>query len=126
MFSGLGVGRVGEARDKRTMPEERFIQPGWSTGPRTVEGKAKASQNSTKHGCCSNKLILPGERQEEYDELLCGWMDAYEPTTKEAVYLVQEACTAQWFLIRNRGRYNEAEQRVCAEQPSAVDWSEEQ
>jgi hypothetical protein len=107
-------------------PDSRLKKPKRATGPRTAKGKAISSKNSTKHGCCSNKLILPGESQEEYDQLLRGWLDDYEPSTHEAMCLVREACAGQWFLIRNRGRYNEAEQRLCEEQPDALDWTDEQ
>jgi len=32
-----------------------------STGPRTEAGKATASRNSLKHGCCADTLVLPTE-----------------------------------------------------------------
>ncbi|MFL6351622.1 MAG: hypothetical protein ACJ74Z_07205 [Bryobacteraceae bacterium] len=48
-----------------------------STGPKTPEGKAKASQNSTTHGCCSKQPIIKGENEEEFNELLEDWMDDY-------------------------------------------------
>ena len=41
-----------------------------STGPVTVIGKARASQNAIQHGILSAKLLLPSENQNEYAALL--------------------------------------------------------
>ena len=38
-----------------------------STGPRTEEGKQKASRNSAKHYMTAKQLIVPGEDPHEYD-----------------------------------------------------------
>ena len=32
-----------------------------STGPRTAEGKARSAANSTRHGFCSQSVLLPGD-----------------------------------------------------------------
>src|SRR6201996_4364039 len=97
-----------------------------STGPTSPEGKAVSSQNATKHGCCSNKLILPDEDEQEGKDLKQGWLDAYEPQTHAGLTLVCEAAVAQWLLLRARRRYNEAEQRVYAEQRDPLEWTAEQ
>jgi hypothetical protein len=97
-----------------------------STGPTSPEGKAVSSQNATKHGCCSNKLILPDEDEQEWKDLKQGWLDTYEPQTHAGLTLVCEVAVAQWLLLRARRRYNEAEQRVYAEQSDALEWSAEQ
>ena len=41
-----------------------------SGGPRTPDGKAKSSRNSTKHGCTSQRLTLPGEDVDEVQVLV--------------------------------------------------------
>ena len=41
-----------------------------ATGPRTPEGKAIASQNSLKHGLTARQVVIPGESQEDFDNLL--------------------------------------------------------
>ncbi|HTU46008.1 MAG TPA: hypothetical protein VMF91_13145 [Bryobacteraceae bacterium] len=88
----------------------------FSTGPKTPEGKANSSQNATKHGCCSNKLILPDEDEQEWNDLKQSWLDDFDPHTHVARTLVYEAAVAQWFLLRARRRYNEAEWSIYSEQ----------
>ena len=105
-----------------------YRQPSYtySTGPTSREGKAVSSQNATKHVCCSNKLILPDEDEQEWKDLKQGWLDTYEPQTHGGLTLVCEVAMAQWLLLRARRRYNEAEQRVYAEQRDPLEWSEAQ
>ena len=40
-----------------------------STGPRTPDGKARASRNSVKHGLTAQQVVVCGEQQELFDEL---------------------------------------------------------
>jgi len=40
------------------------------TGPVTDTGKEISSRNALTHGGTSEKLIVPGERQEDFDALL--------------------------------------------------------
>jgi hypothetical protein len=66
-----------------------------ATGPRTPEEKAKSSQNSTTHGCCSKKPLIKGEDEEEFNELVEDWMDDYRPRGKSVRLQVQQAAEAQ-------------------------------
>ena len=38
-----------------------------STGPRTPEGKEKASRNAVKHGLLAGQMVIHGEDPREYD-----------------------------------------------------------
>ena len=38
-----------------------------SSGPRTDNGKARASYNALKHGLTAERLLLPGESAEEFE-----------------------------------------------------------
>jgi hypothetical protein len=40
-----------------------------SSGPKTVEGKARSSRNAVTHGFTAQRLSLPPDQQEQYDEL---------------------------------------------------------
>jgi hypothetical protein len=46
-----------------------------SGGPTSTEGKDRSSQNATKHGLCSNRLILPDEDEQEFLAMRQGWLD---------------------------------------------------
>jgi hypothetical protein len=41
--------------------------------PKTPEGKDISSQNATTHGGRSDRLIVKGERQEDFDVLRKKW-----------------------------------------------------
>ncbi len=107
------------------MPENYAPQPrlGHSTGPRTQNGKAISSRNSTTHGCCSNQIIIKGESEEAFKQLLEDWLRDYEPEDSLQRSFIEQAVHAQWILRRNTLRYNELEKSL--EDKSILDWSEE-
>ena len=51
-----------------------------STGPRTDEGKAIASQNSLKHGLASGTLLIPGEDPAAYEALVADFIAQHQGT----------------------------------------------
>jgi hypothetical protein len=108
--------------EKKRMSELK--KPGRATGPRTPEGKAKSSQNSTTHGCCSKKPLIKGENAEEFNELLEDWKDDYRPRHKSVRELVEQAAVAQWVLKRNTNRYHELEESL--QEKKALEWTEEE
>jgi hypothetical protein len=52
-----------------------------SHGPVTAEGKAISSRNSLRHGLTSTAVVLPGESPEEFQSLLDGYIDQFQPAT---------------------------------------------
>ncbi|MGA2186164.1 MAG: hypothetical protein ABSH47_24380 [Bryobacteraceae bacterium] len=89
------------------MPSEAQIQANRrnaqaSTGPRTLEGKAISSANSTKHGLSGGFRVLPGEIQEEFDELVAEYYRTFAPTNTHECFLVEEIVQARWRLARAR------------------------
>ena len=109
-------------------PEEEDLEhrPGRSTGPTSPEGKEISSRNALRHGCCSNRLILADESEQEWRDLLQGWLDDYQPGTQTGRSLVAKAAEAEWFLLRMIRRHKEAEQRLTVEQPDIFLWTDEQ
>ena len=110
--------------DLRRNPAPNQRRAGSSTGPRTPEGKAKSSQNSTTHGCTSKKPVIKGENQAEFDELVEDWVDDYRPRGKSVREQVRQAAEAQWVLKRNTNRYHELEESL--QEKKALDWTEEE
>jgi hypothetical protein len=80
-----------------------------STGPRTPEGKAVSSQNATKHGCRSQKLILRHENPAEYEALHQKWWAEYQPSDHIEETLVQQLIDNHWFLKRASLRLEQVE-----------------
>jgi hypothetical protein len=85
------------------------------TGPRTREGKQKSSQNSTKHGCCSKRLLLPEEDPDEWEALKAGWLQSYDTSDPVSLTLVLTAAEAQWQQIRAQNAFSAAQHAIYEE-----------
>ena len=75
-----------------------------STGPRTPEGKANSSQNSTTHGAlCSHDVVhSAGETEQEHSAFRQRYFDHYHPQDPEQEACVEEIVSALWRLSRLR------------------------
>jgi len=68
-----------------------------STGPRTPEGKAIASQNAIKHGFgAANPVIFTIEDQENWDARLHAYTTDFQPTTAAEADAVRRAALAMF------------------------------
>jgi hypothetical protein len=73
-----------------------------STGPRSVEGKAIAARNATRHGILSCRLILPGESIEDLEALHAALVDEFDPVGTLEMELIEELTQTLWRLRRSR------------------------
>jgi hypothetical protein len=71
-----------------------------STGPRTPEGKARASLNAISHGLFCKDLVLPGESRETFDLLRRLWISSLNPQDTAELWLVDRIVAANWKLRR--------------------------
>lgn len=67
-----------------------------SRGPVTEEGKQASSQNSRTHGLLSQKVVLAGESQEEFDELLASFLGEHQPETPTERDFIERMAIARW------------------------------
>jgi len=67
-----------------------------STGPKTAAGKAVVSQNARTHGLLSRSLIIEGESQEEFSELLGLLVEEFQPIGLVEHALVERVGIALW------------------------------
>ena len=67
-----------------------------STGPRTAPGKARSSQNATRHGLLSAKLLLGNESADDYGALLQSLMTELQPVGTLEQLLVERIAAAVW------------------------------
>jgi hypothetical protein len=67
-----------------------------SRGPITEEGKQASSQNSRTHGLLSQKIVLAGESQEEFDALLASFLGEHQPETATERDLIERMAIARW------------------------------
>lgn len=71
-----------------------------STGPRTIEGKVKASQNALKHGLLSQNLIFRAENREELETFSQRLYTTLCPQGMMEELLVEKIISAVWRLRR--------------------------
>lgn len=93
--------------DRRLEANRRNAQ--LSTGPRTLEGKARVAQNRTTHALTSRShIILPGEDPAAFDGLLAALMAEHAPATETESHQVELLAHNQWRLRRAARLENEA------------------
>ncbi len=91
-----------------------------SQGPVTPEGRAKCSQNATKHSLTSKKLVVGEHERDEYDLLVVSTFDFYKPATHLEKHVVQSIAEFEWrlhkadtwesgLLARERDAYGEVD-----------------
>src|ERR1700738_4428234 len=95
---------------------KRFGQPGMvcvpkkdvnalkSGGPRTPEGKAASSRNSLKHGLTATQVVIPGENQADFDQLLADLAADRKPEGELEIQTLGEIAACSWRLARARAQ----------------------
>ncbi len=73
-----------------------------STGPRTAEGKQRASENATKHGLYSKAVVLRNENHDEFDALTQDYVDKARPADPIELRLVRRLADCDWRMARTR------------------------
>ena len=73
-----------------------------STGPRTVEGKARSSQNARTHGLTAAQLVVAAEDREEFDDLHAQLQADIRPQGALQQILFDQMVAAAWNLRRIR------------------------
>jgi hypothetical protein len=106
---------------------DRIHRPGdGSTGPKTPAGLEASSRNAFRHGGCSDKhLILPTEKQEDFDNLLQYWLDHYECTSedKEDRRFIQHLAEREWQFRRCEKLLDQAWFKYLSQNPDPEDWT---
>ncbi len=71
-----------------------------STGPKSAAGKQVARMNALKHGLQSEHVVIPGEDPEEFEALLSGLEEDYQPVGSREILLVERIAYCSWRLQR--------------------------
>jgi len=72
----------------------------FSTGPRSVEGKAASSRNSLKLGLTAQSLIIPGEDPAEFDQFIAGHEQKFQPVGPVEEELLEVLIRSAWMKRR--------------------------
>src|SRR5713101_3713054 len=67
-----------------------------ATGPRTPQGKERSKFNARKHGLFSKAVLLQDESRTEYDALLNGLVENFQPQGKLEIVLVENLASLLW------------------------------
>ena len=71
-----------------------------STGPKTAEGKAIASQNAVTHGLFARMPVIPGESEAEFQEYTEHWLEDLKPVGAMEEFLAERIIGIAWRLRR--------------------------
>src|SRR5579872_2956474 len=71
-----------------------------STGPKTAEGKQASSRNSTRHGMLAQAIVLDGESQDRFEDLLTDFTAQFNPRTTAEAAIVETMAIARWKQMR--------------------------
>jgi hypothetical protein len=78
-----------------------------SRGPITPAGRARSSQNATRHGLATRtaalppaSVVLPDESRADFQRLLDSYLDQFSPAGPVEVELVEAMVSARWRLRR--------------------------
>jgi hypothetical protein len=71
-----------------------------STGPRTPEGKQASSRNSTRHGVLSQTVVLEGESEDRFKDLLADFTAQLKPRSAAEAAILETMAIARWKQMR--------------------------
>ncbi len=71
-----------------------------SRGPVTPEGKRNSSSNAIKHGLLASTIVLKGEIEERFLEVLDDLIEEMQPETAVECSLVEMMAAARWRQLR--------------------------
>ncbi len=71
-----------------------------STGPVTPEGKSRSCMNGLKHGFAATRAVFSDEERPQFDALLNGYIETFQPANEPEHNLVDQMAVATWRLYR--------------------------
>ena len=71
-----------------------------STGPKTPEGKKVCAHNSTRHGMLSQTVVLEGESQTRFEDLVICLTAQLKPRSLAEAAIVETMAIARWKQMR--------------------------
>jgi hypothetical protein len=92
-------------------PVSILSAPGQSTGPRSLEGKARSSHNAIKHGLtrpAGHMRFLPGENSSGHDRLILQFNEQFVPMTGAERECIREIVDSLCLARRARDLQTEA------------------
>ncbi len=73
---------------------------GYSTGPRTEDGRQASSLNALKHGLRSQLTVIPGENEADFHALFDAFAEEAAPESPRDLAAVRKIAVCEWRLRR--------------------------
>lgn len=90
-----------ESGTRTEVQKEASRQNGKSScGPTSDAGKARSSQNATRHGLYSSRIVLTNESQEDFDSLVLLLSTEWNPIGLTETQLLHDMAVATWKIRR--------------------------
>jgi hypothetical protein len=74
-----------------------------STGPRTLDGRARSRMNAVKHGLTAKYIVIGDEDPDEFEALRADLESDFQPSTRLEYELVDRLAGLLWRLRRVPG-----------------------
>jgi enoyl-CoA hydratase/carnithine racemase len=71
-----------------------------SQGPITPEGKAISARNAERHGLLNDCIVIEGEADDRFHEMLASLIAEFDPQSESEVALVETMAVAKWRQTR--------------------------
>lgn len=71
-----------------------------STGPRTLQGKARVARNPWKHGLTAQQIVLPNEKSDDLEAFADQWWADLSPVGAREEFLVERIVICAWRVRR--------------------------
>jgi hypothetical protein len=105
---------------------DNLIRTGVSGKPFPETPDNNSAQNATKHGCCSESiLIMKSENLADFQALHATWFKAYNPKDDAEAEMVQQLVESRWYEKRCLRKLAEMETHLM-DSGSPFEWTEEQ
>lgn len=91
---------VGFGIDTRRLKMTKPNNPKRTGGPRTATGQQVASRNALKSGAYSQAVVLPGEVEQEFQELESQFVADFQPQGIAEAAMVHELAVLTWKKLR--------------------------
>ncbi|MGO9590056.1 MAG: hypothetical protein ACLP3K_08450 [Candidatus Acidiferrales bacterium] len=101
-----------------------------ASGPRTAAGKQRSKYNARKHGIFSQEIVLKDESRSQYESLLAGLLDYFEPIGFLEEMLVEKLATLLWrqrrLLVAENAEIHRGAELIECEKVSQIQQEVEQ
>ncbi len=91
-----------------------------SRGPVTAEGKYNSSRNATTHGLLAGAIVMKGEIEERFNEVLADLNQELHPETPIEYTLVEKMAVARWRQLRVWGMEKAAMEYQVRKQSGSI------